>query len=392
MKKEDLTKYCYNNETRNEWLNFRSNSPHFKSDEIEVIKIQNGFCIPDCGKVGRGFSGGVFDDKKEPVKCSFQRKGLETSEQLLESIQNTEIKYINQKIVYLGQYRNQWGSFLVDSISRLWYALRYPEKYKYVFLATQTSLGGIHKNVYEFLSLLGIEKQQILYITKPTQFREIIIPDMSYIPAGTHHRECCWHKEYLDIINKVVSNVSINNLSECHDKVYFSRGKFSKDQKSDYGEELIIDLMRKNGFYIVYPEEHTLQEQIKLVNQCSVFASVGGSCAHNIIFSQTRPKMILFNRMNGYQWHQWMLDEIAGVEPVLYVDAYIEPYRFFYKTDIRGPYLFWINTNVKKFLIDNNFYLEENKKNNMQKAIIFMRYTFRIIHSQLYKIKKRILK
>ena len=127
-------------------------------------------------------------------------------------------------------------------------------------------------------------------------------------------------------------------------------------------------------------------------------ASLGGgslrlplptAIVHNIIFSKTAPKMMLFNRMNGYQWHQWMLDEMAGVEPITYVDSYSEPYKFIFKTKIGGPYLFWINKQVKTFAKDNAFKLPEG---GVCAAKIFIRYSLRVAYTLASRIKKRLLK
>lgn len=46
--------------------------------------------------------------------------------------------------------------------------------------------------------------------------------------------------------------------------------------------------------------------------------------AHIVLFfSFVKPKTIIVNRMNGYQFHQWFLNEMANVEPITYIDAYI---------------------------------------------------------------------
>ena len=94
--------------------------------------------------------------------------------------------------------------------------------------------------------------------------------------------------------------------------------------------------------------------------------------------------------MNGYQWHQWMLDEMAGVEPITYVDSYSEPYKPFFKTTISGPYLFWPNKNVKKYALDRNFTVP--KFSVAQKISIRARYTVRVIRTILSNIKRRIIK
>lgn len=389
----DLSKYCYSSETTKEWLNHISIS-HLADDPLQVEEYDNAVLIPDGGNFG-GFAGGVFSADGKPIKRSFQRKGLNSAERLYHCTNLLQAGCIEDEVVYLGQYRNQWGSFLVDSISRLWFAIEHPEKYKYVFLATQPKLGGIHRNAWKFLDALGIKEDQVFYITEPTCIRKVIVPEMAFIPTGTlavreGEQIPRYHREYLDTIYKAVDHISVPDI-EPHEKVYFSRSKFAAKSKTDYGESFITELMQANGYYIVYPEEHTLEEQIFYVNTCKVFASIGGSCAHNIIFSKTKPQMILFNRMNGYQWHQWMLDEMANVEPITYVDMYCEPYKAIFKTTISGPYLYLINQNVKRFAEDQGFVIPPGSNNFLKIMMTLCRYTCRVLHTAATKICHSIL-
>ena len=378
---QTLTGYCYDSAATQEWLGHLQSS-HCSADKLTVRSVKNVWLIPDQG-LFEAFSGGVYSQDGTPIPESFQRTGLQTAKELFENTDLQQVDTIEQEVVYLGQYRNQWGSFLVDSISRLWFSLEHPEKYTYVYLATQEHLGGIHANAYKLLERFGIQAEQILYITKPAQLKSVIIPEQSYTPLKH------WHREYLDIIGRIVENSSCN-LTENYEKVYFSRSKFSSKSKTDFGEEMIVSFMRENGFHIVYPEEHTLEEQIYYVNHCEVFASVGGSCAHNIIFSRTKPKMILFNRMNGYQWHQWMLDEMAGVEPITYVDCYCEPYKPLYKTTLSGPYLYWINKNVKRFAADHGMVLPQISLG--KRIMVLSRYTIECIHVTIARWKTELIK
>lgn len=379
---KELTKYCYDNEHASEWLEHLSQS-HFSDEVLSAVTIENAVCVPDQGML-ECFSGGVYDFNRNPVEISFQRKGYATAGVLAEKMNCADIDFIDEDVVYLGQYRRHYGSFLVDSISRLWYALKDPGRYRYVYLLTQPELGeSLHETAYCFLEHLGIKREQVMLIKNPTRFTSITIPEMSFVP------HVGWHQEFLDTVYKVVDAVDELPL-ETHEKVYFSRSKFSGNSHSDFGEEFIVRLFEQNGFYIVYPEEHSLDEQIYIVNHCKVFASVGGSCAHNIIFSKVRPKMILMNRMNGYQWHQWMLDEMAGVEPITYVDAYNEPYKRIYKTKVTGPFLYWINLNVRSFADDYGMKLPQFTIQT--KIKIFLKYSYRVLKSLGYALKNNKIK
>lgn len=379
--RNDLTKYCYKNENTEGWLNHLKVS-HYCNSKLTSEVEENALCIPDQGKLGECFMGGIYTNEGEPVELSFQRNGFETAKKLIQKTDLSNVKFEDKKVVYLGQYRVHYGSFLVDSISRLWYTLDDPQNYQYVFLATQTVLGtSLHKSAVDFFNLLGISESQITIITEPTRYRKIIIPEEAYTPLKEYH------PEFLDIIRKVVRSASVEGIKPT-EKVYFSRSKFAYKLKSDFGEEFIAELFRCNGFEVIYPEEHSLAEQIFYVNNCKVFASIGGSCAHNILFSLTKPKMILLNRMNGYQFHQWFLNEMAGVEPITYVDAYTEPFKKVFKTEVTGPFLYWCNTNVKKFAKDYGMIIP--RYSFWKKARCMVRYVFYFAKKQVYIMRNRI--
>ena len=388
-----LSKYCYESETTRDWLAHLEKT-HLTNTELKAERYSDAIMVPDEGRL-EAFSGGVFDANGQAIKGSFQRGGLLTAEKLRQNLDAEEPEMLNEEIVYLGQYRNQWGSFLVDSVSRLWYALDCNENCKFAFLATQQVLGGIHPNTWKFLNALGIKENQIYYITKPTRVKKLIIPEMSFVPYGTvavtdHEQIPRYHRAYLDTIYRVTDCIGNINI-DVHEKVYFSRSKFSKKSRTDFGEDLIVRMLQENNFYIVYPEEHSLEEQIFYVNTCKVFASIGGSCAHNIVFSKTRPQMILFNRMNGFQWHQWMLDEMAKVEPITYVDMYCEPFKAWFKTTLSGPYLYLINKNVTRFAADYHFVLPTEATAFRKKTRVVCDYTLQIVRTIVGRIYHAII-
>ena len=373
----DELKYCYKNETSEGWINHRKYS-HLSANRLGIQIVKNALCLPDRNLFNKDFMGGVYDQDYRPVPEAFQRDGIQRAEELLESSNISSAQELAGTYVYLGQYRRHYGSFLIDSVSRLWFARSNPEQYRYIYMATQTDLGiGLHSSAISFLKYFGIDESKIILITEPTCVEELIIPEMSYNPLKD------WHIEYLDTIYQVVDNIPKQNL-EVADKVYFSRSKFASTMKSDFGEETIVRFFEANGFKIIYPEEHDLAEQIFYVNNCKIFATIGGSCAHNIIFSKTKPKMILFNRMNGYQFHQWFLNEMAGVEPVTYVDAYNEPYRMLMKTSVSGPFLYCVNRNVRHFAKDYGLILPKIKRAILFRSIVrYSYYSFRTIAKKI---------
>ena len=385
---ENSLRFAYKNSSSNkDYLEFLRRK-HEKHIPLKASCFEKAYVVSDaitntCNK------GGVFNSNRNAIKQSFPRKSYKECEKLKNAANFDNAPFIDEEVVYLGNLRNHYGNFLVDSISRLWYAIKNPENHKYVVSLTMPSSGRtFHKNIYRFFELFGIKKEQIIVVENVVQFKNVIIPDLSLSPVGSE--EVYFTKEFRQIISKVAK--AAEPFNESYEKVYFSRAKFCKNSKTDFGEEAIVELMQTNDYKIIYPEECTLDMQIHFVNTCKVFASIGGSLAHNIIFSIIRdkkPTMYLFNRMNGYQFHQWLLNEICEVE-LDYIDMYSEPYRWFFKPSPSGPFLYKINKNVKRFAKDKNYVISKQKHVNNCK--IFLKYSLRVLKVIGSKIKHKIHK
>ena len=85
--------------------------------------------------------------------------------------------YNDDTVIYMDPIILQWGHFLVDSISRLWYALDSNKKIAFCgYGFPQNTLNGSYLRFFE---LLGIYKERLIDIRKPTRFKQVIIPEMS---------------------------------------------------------------------------------------------------------------------------------------------------------------------------------------------------------------------
>ncbi len=373
----DIKHYCYNNEVileREEYLA----SSHFSDKSLSVVTAKNAVCIP----AKSAFMGGIVDQNGIPIPYAFQRNGFDEAENLIAKTDFSNIKFVDKKVVYLGQYRKHHGSFLADSISKLWYALDNPKAYEYIYILTQDTLGAeFHDAARDFFKMLGIQEDHITLVKEQTRFAEIIIPEDSYIALKT------WHPEYLRTIQKAVANKGEVSISP-YEKIYLSRVKFSKGKKIDYGEQTIVDFFEANGFKTIYPDDYSMAEQMFFVENCKVFAAVGGASAMNVIFASKCPEVIIVNRLKGWQHHLWIISQMLNAESWRYIDVYYEPYKFLKQTSIGGPFLYWKNKNLKAFAKDNGYVIP--KGNLFNKTKILIRYTLRFIHTILAEIKTKV--
>ena len=123
----------------------------------------------DATIVPRGFSSkaGLYDKNGEYVKYSGKRR-YGTDIYVFDDeggVKEKEIKYIDEKVYYLGDLRCHYGHFLIDEASRLWGILE----------------ENADVRVVCFLALEQMPQSRLLILKRPTKFTEVLFYTPAYI-------------------------------------------------------------------------------------------------------------------------------------------------------------------------------------------------------------------
>lgn len=267
------------------------------------------------------------------------------------------LNYIDEEVIYCDPIYPQWGHFLVDSVSRLWYLKN--KKYKVAFCGFNMKADAISGNFLRFFELLGLCKDDLIDVRVPTKFRKIIIPEMSYVA------ERYYSKEYCEIFDSIRNAVSRNNKRELFcKKIYFTRTRFN-DNNIKYREKGEVDiekLFALNGFSIISPECLSLDDLINSINNAETIVSLSGTIAHNVLFSKSKAEFIILNKSSHIQQQQYFLNIISGVS-CTYVDVFFEP---LIKIGIpidsgRGPFILGVTKYLYNMMEDYGFKITNNK-------------------------------
>ena len=88
-----------------------------------------------------------------------------------------------------------FGHFILECLSRLWYVFNVPntahvaqnsDNRKIVFVITRVG----YKSWFDtFFKSMGISKERIIYLDKPTQYRSVIVPEQSMY-MGISYTKC----------------------------------------------------------------------------------------------------------------------------------------------------------------------------------------------------------
>lgn len=253
-------------------------------------------------------------------------------------------QYRDEKAVYCGYLVNQWGHFLVEGVTRLWYFLENdPTIDKYVFFIDENENREIRGNYREFLELLGVwEKTEI--INKPTAYRELLVPEMSC------RSRLFYSPKYREIFDRVADNVKADPAWKPLEKIYYSRSQLAKGRPFEFGFETLDDFFQKNGYTLLYPEKVPLSQMIFYIRNAQVVASLSGSLPHNMLFANQGQRVEILERCVLNDDNQTDVNRIRELK-VTYIDANISLYTI----DFVGPFIMGYNENLQRFAADNGY-------------------------------------
>lgn len=312
----------------------------------EYYSYQNVTILPYSTKGDFYGRGGAINEQGEYIPVSSEK--FCTGEYPVADVEKKQ-----ETVCYCGHLIYQWGHFLMDSVSRLWYCLDHNDEVdKYIFFVEEGNIKSLSGNYKLFFELLGIwEKIEI--IDKPTFYPNVVFPEKGYIGGEVFSTN---QIRLFDTIAQLAENK--NALSDLvSKKIYFTRTKVKKAQKSDLGSEMLDDYFQKNGFEIISPETFSLVELICIIRNADVVASTGGYVCHNMLFAKEGQKLIILERAvlnNDYQ----IGINIAKKLITTYIDANLA----IYSVEIGyGPFIIAFRGQLEKFTKDNNWVFPSSK-------------------------------
>ncbi|MBR6563225.1 MAG: glycosyltransferase family 61 protein [Clostridia bacterium] len=339
--------YSYLRPLKAENLKKRHNAEFVKRESLAVWQGNNAVVLPlkhfsgDNSLFGRG---GVVDANGEYI-------ALSAVERRVQGKYDFEAPFHDDcRAVYCGYLVHHWGHFLVEAVARLWYFLENDSNVdKYVFFLESGAEREITGNYRAFFELLGVW-DKIEIINRPTEYRELIVPELGY-------SWCNYYSEqYKNIFEKIASNVKIDAAWEPADKIYFSRSKLGKASGLEFGLETLDDFFERNGYKILFPEQLPLSRMIYYIRNSDVCATLSGSLPHNMLFARDGQKLIIAERLVLNNEIQVNVNAMKSLD-VTYVDSHFAVYP----TNMSGPFIIAFTEQLEKFAKDNGLQPPDEK-------------------------------
>ncbi|MCI8588552.1 MAG: glycosyltransferase family 61 protein [Bacilli bacterium] len=346
---------------------------NYKSEEsLEKTVVKNGIILP--GKPDlynenpKLWSiGGVVDSEGHFIESSSTRYFYGGNYE----VDLDRASKVNEKVIFFGPFVAHWGHFLCDQISRLWYVLDHPNEYKIAYCSWGLELYG---NFMELFELVGIPPEQIIDVSSPTCFQEVIIPDVSFIP-GEFYTD-----EFERLIDHIVKNCTISkkNIPE---KIYFTRSNLIGNNDKEHGEDNIATTLIHNGYEVLSPETLSLREQIFYINHAKQIAMLSGSIAHNLMFCRKETEVIIFNKIDLINDYQSVIDHMTRAK-ITYVDAYMKILPVLFGN---GPFLFKVSKYFKQFLKDQGMQIVSTRGIQIRDYFWYFKQYYKIYKIPQYR-------
>jgi capsular polysaccharide biosynthesis protein len=181
-------------------------------------------------------------------------------------------------MIFGGWLPTHWGHFLTEGIARLWF-VRHHEDLAGLPLLFTSAINDIAQ-IRDFFNAARIPAAAITHFTKPTLIERIHMPSATFRNRGTAH------PVHLDLPHAVARRLR----TEAHPRwsaftqpVYLSRTRL-QGEREFRGEDVLEQHLASHGFRIVYPEQLSFADQVRLVNEHSIFAGCWGSAFHTLAF------------------------------------------------------------------------------------------------------------
>ena len=342
--------FTYSKSYRNMACLEKKYRPHPLSFKI----VSNGVVLPY--RKGGDFAygmGGVLDEKGDFVIESAFSLPMNTSRRIdwggAYPYSEGDCTCSSETVIFAGFLNNnEWGHFLVDWSVRLWYALEKDDTSRILFCTRGRD--ELHPNILRAISLAGIDTDRILLLKKgdrPARYARIILPEPSLTWEG-------YTDEYRLLFDRIRQSDAVRSSeTEQHDRIYLTRTKLK--HRKEFGEEILEKIFSENGFFIVSPENLSVEQQVFLMSHCREVACLEGTAAHNVLFSDPGIRQIILEKSGIRNMRQFFINDCCDNE-VFYVGAY--PDTCFRERDTEGPFLVGMTKEAEDFFDAYGFALE----------------------------------
>lgn len=319
---------------------------------LNILRVENAIVAP-------GWAGGVWLENQRHLPQTWihwrgEKPQINPPESLrwwLDETQKTPPQIVEkseESVVFVGLFSAVWGHEITDHLKHFWFyfdkRFAHLKNLPFVFAMVWNNKMP-SENFLQLLNIIGIPQEKLRFISHPTQFKEIFVPEESFFydsMEGAYR----YTKEYADFFNKIKKLPPPKILAS---KIYFSRMIFSNQKNpKDFNEESLEKFFSGQGFKIIHPETLPLLEQIAFLQNAEVFATTDGSVAHNLLFCKNGITAIICRKAHHFAIHQMPINSFKKAQ-IFYIDCGFSPRENFKKEWWTGPFFLYESNYLRRF-------------------------------------------
>ncbi|NPD68637.1 DUF563 domain-containing protein [Lichenicola cladoniae] len=191
---------------------------------------------------------------------------------------------------YIGPVHAHYGHFLLATFSRLW-ALRHFKSKKFRLVTYALPDLDKHPYINTLLEAAGYSTADCITFPRPTWIKDLIIPGPSFEETNFVH--AAYSKLCVETgINLTASILPTGRSTPAYIAKFALNGGVALLEN----EEVIANIMTHHGVDVVFPEQMTLGQQIRLFSERDCIAGLTGSAFHTASFTRKRRMLILAYR------------------------------------------------------------------------------------------------
>ena len=297
LSKEIVFEKCSNSFSYPE--NFEQKDMHlFEKNHFEQSVMEGSCKILENVSVSNYFIFSGFRFSTEFTIHIYDRK-VKFGEYLTAIIKTVFAKkvYFEEGFLGLQEYGQNYYHFIIEMLPDIIHVHnRYPNLP--IFIPSNLKKTGFIPEIFE---IFGIN---------PTYYDLSKVLKIKKLMVSPRGKEGNLNKQHIfSLQTQFQEKVGISKDNNPHRRIYISRRKAFK--RKILNEPDVIQLLKKYDFEVIYAEEYTLKEKIKMLSECSIMVSSHGAGFTNILFLKPNQSVVELKAHNNKFWMFYNLSRLT---------------------------------------------------------------------------------
>ena len=195
--------------------------------------------------------------------------------------ESRQAKRINGHWYFGGHWMGQFGHFIVETLTGLW---ANDEHRSRVFYLNFIFGRAEREWQREFLELLPYP---LKYRVAPAELCRVESMTVATRPVTIN---VAASSRAVDVWESIGRSAGVQRGSA--ERIFLSRSRLTQDPRASANDTKLDDLARDLGMHVVFPEELSVSEQVRLVRSSRLVVGVAGSALHLTAFASSKTRVI----------------------------------------------------------------------------------------------------